>query len=302
MTLYPPFPYHGSKRSVADEIWRRFGNPAHVVDPFCGSLAFLLQRPLHPSAAPPCETVNDADALLVNFWRALKHDPDEVAYWASDPVSEIDLTARHTWLRERACERVELMLEDPDWFDVKAAGWWGWGISQWIGGQWGSSTSRRRPSLGQPHGQGINRLVARGELQQTFRMLAHRLRAVRLLCGDWTRCVTKSVLWHRPGKTMTAVFLDPPYSHDVRNKHLYAKENAEVSTRVREWAIEHANHPRLRIALAGLEGEHDMPSDWYSFPWQACGATLRRVDGERFNREVIWFSPTCLGLSGSPIF
>jgi hypothetical protein len=53
------------------------------------------------------------------------------------PVNEADLVARQNWLvRERESLTARLMA-DPEWCDPKAAGWWVWGISCWIGGGFG---------------------------------------------------------------------------------------------------------------------------------------------------------------------
>ena len=130
-TLKAPFPYFGGKSRIAAAVWERFGRVNNFVEPFFGSGAVLL--------ACPCpghtETVNDADGLLANFWRALRADPDAVAEHADYPVSELDLHARHRWLVAQRAD-VERLLADPEWYDPKAAGWWVWGISQWIGSGW----------------------------------------------------------------------------------------------------------------------------------------------------------------------
>src|ERR1700693_2744894 len=100
----PPFTWFGGKSPVAGEIWRRFGPVKNYVEPFFGSGAVLFLRPDGPG---PIETVNDADGLLSNFWRALQHEPDAVAEFADWPVNEADLHARHLWLlgeRERITE------------------------------------------------------------------------------------------------------------------------------------------------------------------------------------------------------
>jgi len=81
------------------------------------------------------ETVNDLDAYLSNFWRAVATDPEAVAHFADWPVNEADLHARHRWLVNQA-EFRERMKHDPDYFDAKIAGWWVWGICQWIGSGW----------------------------------------------------------------------------------------------------------------------------------------------------------------------
>jgi hypothetical protein len=105
----------------------------------------LLGRPHEPKI----ETVNDLDCHVSNFWRAVQHDPEAVAEYADHPVNECDLHARHRWLVDRV-EFRERMHSDPDHYDVKIAGWWVWGICQWIGTGWcGTSTvqSRQLPIL-----------------------------------------------------------------------------------------------------------------------------------------------------------
>ena len=131
MTLRAPFPWFGGKRRVAHVVWQRFGDVPNYVEPFAGSLAVLLGRPHEPRV----ETVNDLDCYVANFWRALQHAPDEVARWADHPVNEADLHARHLWLVNRDSFR-EAMKTDPEHYDAKVAGWWVWGISQWIGSGW----------------------------------------------------------------------------------------------------------------------------------------------------------------------
>ena len=119
-------------------VWERFGDVKNYVEPFAGSLAVLLGRP-HP---PRLETVNDLNGYLSNFWRAVAHDPDEVAHWCDWPVNEADLHARHVWLLERKYPLTDHLMADPDYFDAKLAGWWVWGICAWIGSGWCSGVLR----------------------------------------------------------------------------------------------------------------------------------------------------------------
>jgi hypothetical protein len=130
-TLRAPFPWFGGKSRAAHLVWPAFGDVVNYVEPFAGSLAVLLGRPTEPRT----ETVNDIDCYLSNFWRAVQAAPDEVARWADWPVNEADLHARHRWLVNQA-EFREQMKHDPDYFDAKVAGWWVWGICQWIGSGW----------------------------------------------------------------------------------------------------------------------------------------------------------------------
>jgi len=130
--LKAPFPWFGGKSRVARQVWDAFGDVPNYVEPFAGSLAVLLGRPSEPRT----ETVNDKDACISNFWRALQAAPEEVARWADYPVIEADLHARHRWLVAWLDEHRERLHTDPNFFDAQVAGWWVWGICQWIGSGW----------------------------------------------------------------------------------------------------------------------------------------------------------------------
>ena len=86
-----PFPWFGGKSKAAPMVWDAIGDVAHYVEPFAGSLGALLLRPEQHTGY--VETVNDLDHYIVNFWRALQHDPQAVAHYANNPVNEADLTA-----------------------------------------------------------------------------------------------------------------------------------------------------------------------------------------------------------------
>ena len=165
MTLLSPFPYFGGKSRIAPLVWERFGDVANFVEPFFGSGAVLLARP-HDSASR-IETVNDADCMIANFWRATQAAPDDVARCADWPISEPDLLARHLWLVNRK-EGLRLRLEaDPEHYDAKIAGWWLWGVCSWIGSGWCSGEGPWRVADGEvsklPHlsnaGSGVNRTL-----------------------------------------------------------------------------------------------------------------------------------------------
>ncbi len=161
--LRAPFPWFGGKSRVAAQVWRRFGATRNYVEPFAGSLAVLLGRP----STPQVETVNDIDCYLANFWRALQADPEQVAFYADQPVNEADLHARHRWLIKTGKTRVDKLRTRPDFYDAKVAGWWVWGQCLWIGSGWckpigaqhanGTRRSDKwevRPSLSTAHGRG----------------------------------------------------------------------------------------------------------------------------------------------------
>lgn len=296
--LTAPFPYFGGKRRVAAAIWERLGNVHNYVEPFCGSCAVLLARP----HAPHIETVNDADGLLANFWRAMTMHPDEVAHHADWPVNEADLVARHNWLvRERESLTARLMA-DPEWCDARAAGWWVWGISSWIGRGFGDGeVGVKLPKIGgDTIGYGIN-----NNGSEKLTAIATRLRNVRVACGDWQRVMSiKSALCIQ-NVSSVGIVLDPPYSEG--DQSVYTQRGHGIAHDVRAWCLEHGDIPTLRIALCGYEGEHDELEalGWDKLEWKANGGYGNQSDGEgreNSKRERVWFSPHCLSAAQGRLF
>lgn len=384
--LKSPYPYFGGKSTVADVVWRRFGDVPNYCEPFFGSGAMLLSRPAKHLERNRIETVNDKDGMISNFWRAVKYNAETVAEYADWPVNENDLHARHAWLvgqRETLTARLE---GDPGFFDAKIAGWWVWGMSCWLGGgfcdgsgPWhvvngklvnvremdsagvvgqrphltnsgqgiiadGAGVPRRRPQLHNEQGvsrkrlnlnnsgrgaagqlpylksaQGVSRQARRlsasqGVVRKTpelkslrgdsaqrttrlydyFDQLSARLRRVRVCSGDWSRIIGPSATF---GIGLTAVFLDPPYSHDERDTSLYATDSRGIDAVVRAWAIEHGDNPLLHIAYCGYDDGTPWPAGWTLHRWRANGGYANQGDGpgkDNKHRECIWFSPHCI--------
>ena len=300
--MIAPFPYFGGKRGIASDVWRRLGAPAQYIEPFCGSAAVLLAAPRPASL----EVVCDGSGFIANFWRAVKCQPAATARWADDPVSHIDLGARHVWLMEQR-ERIGAELRDCDWpGDAKIAGWWLWGQCCWIGSGWCEWDKRERRrhghpgDLGQiPHassaGMGIQAIgkvphasdAGRGELSTSagraawrwLHELAARLERVRVVHGDWTRCLNNHF-----GGNDTAVFLDPPYR---AYEKVYGVA-APVADAVEAWARENAH---LRIAICGHRGDYDLPG-WDAVEWSR--GRLTYSGGKTTDAECVWYSPACL--------
>jgi DNA adenine methylase len=285
-----PFPWFGGKSRVAHLVWDRFGDAPIYVEPFFGSGAVLLNRP-HP---PGIETVNDKDAYLTNFWRAIQSAPDETAAWADWPVSEVDLNARHRWLMETGAERLQSLNTDPMFYDAMVAGWWVWGLCCWIGSGWCVRGSNQLPHLSNA-GQGINRELPHladvgraGHIAAYFAELSARLRNVRICQGGWDRVLSPVGTTLRG---LTAVFLDPPYTEgDVQ--YSAGGCGGHVERAVTDWAIANGDNPQFRIALCGYEDGRGMPASWECIEWKARNGSNR-------HRERVWFSPHCLHPQGN---
>lgn len=259
--LTSPFPWFGGKSQVAAEVWTRLGNPTNYVEPFAGSLAIMLARPSAHAWWDRIETVNDLDGNIANWHRAVAADPQTVARYASMPVNEADLTARHLWLVQNATELRDRLMADPDFYDARAAGWWVWGISAWVGGEWctgiGPHTGSDAPSItnggtapgvyrkipmisGAHGGKGIHKPIrATGtalgmdgslipDLDASY--LHHLTATFTALSNRLRRVRVACGDWTRvlgnaavpASGHVTGVLLDPPYDPDERRGDLYA--------------------------------------------------------------------------------
>ena len=311
--LKAPYPYFGGKSRAVELVWHAFGTECrNYVEPFFGSGAMLLGAP--KPLTRRTETVNDLDCMIANFWRAVRADPEAVARYAVNPVIEVDMHARHGWLLRQKPALRELM-EHPDRYDAKIAGWWLWGACASIGDGWcagdgawrldesgaivkkegGDGFSKQMPNIGTL--RGIFRLSGGGDrlayVTRLMRELQSRLQNVSVTCGDWMRVMTKAIT---TGKYLTAIFLDPPYE---RGNYQYdGGTDRNVAHDVRAWCIENGDNPLLRIALCGYDGDHDelLNHGWDKRYWKAKNGYAKK--SELWKGEAIWFSPHCHKAAG----
>jgi hypothetical protein len=159
--------------------------------------------------------------------------------------------------------------------------------------------SHRLPALGNDRGL---HGVSAAPCVAWFRQLQQRLRRVRFACGDWRRVLGPSILGkgrHVGGRKPCAIFFDPPYDPELRNRGLYSEDH-DVAQEVGEWARKHGGDPDLRIALCGYDGEHEMPG-WREVSWTGARG-YAGDDNDNRSKERIWFSPHCLNARQGELF
>lgn len=316
-------PYFGGKSTIADIVWQALDQPKHYIEPFFGSGAVLLARPgWH--ASQHIETVNDADGMVCNVWRALQHNPDEVARWCDWPVNHADLMARRIRLLANEQHLLENLTKDDGFYDAKLAGYWIWAASCWIGS--GLTHLGARPNVADS-GHGVHKLGKRpniahggravhklghiphlategknvqepynGNIYDWFRRLSERLRYVSVICGDWTRVCGGD--W-QDDRGIVGLFFDPPYGDKERDSGLYHADSMIVSKAVEQWCLERGSRSTYRIVLAGYEGEHGalLEKGWHVYRWKAQGgyANMGDDDSPLSNRyrERLFLSPHC---------
>ena len=314
--LKAPFPYFGGKSRVADIVWQALGNCHRYIEPFFGSGAVLLARPgWNPDKPFQDEIVNDKDGHLCNVWRALQADPDVVAKYCDSPTNHAELMARKKVLVGEQGSILNKMVDDVDYYDAKLAGYWIYAASNWIGS--GLMRPNQRPYLTDnkginaqipflDHNQGITiplENISGVDVQQPyrigiyhwFRALSERLRAVKVVCGEWNRVCGGN--WQDKGGP-TGMFFDPPYSHDVRDKNLYDYET-DCAKAAAQWCLLRGKSKNYRIVLAGYYEEHDwlLKDGWTVKRWAASGG-FGNLAGKDNNtnrlKEALFFSPYCL--------
>lgn len=312
-----PFPYFGGKSRSADKIWEAIGDPKIFIEPFMGSAAVSLARPdTHKNNKL---ILNDSASFVCNFYRALIADPEGVMKWCAYPRFEQDMHARHRWivLSDESKALQEKVRKDPDYYDVKLAGWWVYGINMWIGDKWGVAVKRvksEEPHPGRENNRPTNMQkgihckeyeedvgdkkpmlkmsgVHANELQANtnskllafLNSVAAKLRYARILNGDWKRVFTESEI----ATTSVGVFLDPPYDGHA---DFYGKNDVSINEEVRNWCIEYGQRKNFKIVLSGYGEDNDvlLAHGWTKQEvGKECGMSKKdkRV-------EYIWISPT----------
>jgi len=291
------FPYIGGKYTIAPEINRRFGDIDTRIDAFTGSSSWIL-------ASPPTkyEIVNDLDGYVVNYLRAVKYAPDEVARHLDFPRAELELIAYHHYTRDKLPELVSRLGGDPDYCDPILAARWAYVMAYKLDpsltkpGGWSVHDGRLIYERGDGRIRGsltsapklLARLVRERRVSEYVVALSERLRNVQVFWNNFEVVAGKA---KRPEFGTVGILLDPPYPRRLRDFD-YDTDNADVWHRAARWAVANGDNPRCRIAVCGYnDAESDalFPSAWRRFVWRRSGI------GQNKDRECIWFSPYCGG-------
>ena len=251
-------PYFGSKRQAAAKVWEHLGDPYIYIEPFAGSLAVLLAR---PNPNPGWEIVCDLDGHVINFWRALKLDPQGLLALDAGPVSEVEIDAWHRCLLTEQPVLTEKLRADHTYFDADLAYMWWAGASSWIGSGW----CRGKPSRQRPHiDRTLKGVYAQGMTDDKMLAIAERLSNCIILAGDWTdawkRGVSDAIIKRYQNKAggSIGVFLDPPYTKETGRADLYS-EDAPLSQQVQEWALRKGDRPAARLVGRGVRHRVSRP-------------------------------------------
>lgn len=254
----PPLAYFGGKTQLAPKIAALLPPHQHYVEPFAGSLAVLLAKPMSRM-----ETVNDLDGDLMTFWRVLRERPRELARvcaltphsraehaGAADVVAVDDLErARLTWVR--ITQGRAGTLRKTGWrYYVDPAG-----------------SSKGMPGYLDGY---VERMAAASE----------RLHHVSLECRPWQ--VLVETFGSIPSVCM---YVDPPYLGSTRSSGTYQVEMSDEASHVD--LLTALLRARCSIVLSGYASDlyNAALADWARIEIP----TITGQGGTRQERtEVIW--------------
>lgn len=256
--------YPGSKWSIADWIISHFpeGYEKMVyLEPFCGSGAVFFNK--KPGAV---ETVNDLDSDIVNLFRVLREQPDELKW-----VLEFTPYSREEY--DLSFEPCDDPVEKARRYMVKT--------TQAIGAKLAGSSkcgwrNHKQTKIG-------GTACKWGGITKTIDTAAARLR------GDTTHLVQIEHmdalrLIERYNSPDVLMYLDPPYVRAVRRSGaLYAHE---MDTAGQVELLEIITKSRAKIIISGYESNlyNTALAGWHK------DSTMSQITSTEMATEVIWMN------------
>ena len=258
------FGWYGGKYSHLDWLLPLLPQCHHYCEPFAGSAAVLLNR--EPS---PVETYNDIDGEVVNFFRVLRDEPDEL----------IRLIALTPFSREEYHKAIESdsanlsSLEKARYFYVKARQT-RTGLAQTASlGRWANCKDTSRAGMSGVVSRWLGGVEALADI-------ANRLLRVQI---ENRPAIDIIRLYDGPG---TLFYCDPPYLHVTRgDSNAYGFEMDLDQHRAFAKAVRVC---KAKVAVSGydhpLMDELFEPGQWRKTLGQ--DRTIHSTKGKR--QEVLW--------------
>lgn len=221
-----PFPYYGAKANLAPWIVSHL--PAHraYIEPFAGSAAVLMAK-----APSHYEVINDLDGEVVNFWRVLRDQHDDL-------VGALQLTpyARDEYLECRDGDAGSDPVERARRFFVRASA------------SFNASTAARTGfSASHPRKYAKPATFSR-RVDGRLAAVAARIRGVEIENIDALALIQR---WDTPDAVL---YLDPPYLNSTRVSHSdYATDNGDDEFHVR--LISAVSETTSRVVLSGYASD-----------------------------------------------
>ena len=253
-----PLRYHGGKWRLAPWIISHF--PKHVcyVEPYSGSASVLLRKPISP-----IEVYNDMDGGVVNFFKVLREQPNDLC-------RAIELTP---WSREElaaAAEPCDDALE--------------WARRRYVRSFQSRSQTNTKQSPGwkfQKSMQGMNVIRLWNDASHLM-LAAQRIKEVHIEQDEALQVI------QRYDTSETLFYIDPPYLYTTRHRSWAGRAYAhEMDIEAHEALAEIIHHVQGMVVLSGYDSElyQSLYSDWNT----VSHASTDGAGNQR--KEMLWLNP-----------
>jgi DNA adenine methylase len=259
----PAFRYHGSKWLLGKWIIGFFPPHECYVEPFGGGAGVLLQKP-----RSWLEVYNDKAHQVVNFFRVLRENPDEL-------IRVIELTpyAKEEW--EQAFQSDPDPVEMARRFYIRAYMSIAGSTAKWNTG-W-----RRQKMITKVKGQKRMTPAAISFMSvDHLYEVANRFRGVQIECADWQEIID------RYDSPETLFYLDPPYPASTRGRWKKTAYHHEMTDDDHRELAERLRSIRGMAIISGYRCElyDELYRDWKREDKTA------RVNGPGQATESLWLS------------
>jgi len=264
--ISPPFGYFGSKNRLAFQLCKNLPPHNCWVEAFCGSAAMTLAK-----APAPIEVINDIDKEIVNFFKQLRNNNEELMKmlkytpYAAQELYDARITVEDDTELERARKfLVQSMMAINGIFGEEKGGF---------------STS---------HSYARNNTEARvnrwNNLPERLDKVVKRLKQVRIENKDALVLLQKYV--NRPA---TLIYLDPPYFADRTNGYREDANDKEFHEKL----LTLANEAICMIFISGYESKlySSMLSAENGWENKTYDTNTKGADGVVHPRkEIVWMN------------
>lgn len=248
--------YPGAKNRLAPWIISYIPEHDVYLEPFAGSLAVLFNK-----ERSHIETVNDLDEEIVNFFRVLREQPEELK-------QSIYLTPYSRKEYIKAYEQTSEPVERARRFAVKC--WMGFGCGNLYKNGFKSGQQTHSP----------NPARAWAKLPEIIKLAAARLKGVQI------ECLPAVELISRYDTKDVFIYADPPYLHGTRKNYLYKHEMKDSDHKELLEVLK--KHPG-KVLISGYDNDlyNDVLSGWNKV-WKDTQAEygLKRTETLWMNYEA----------------
>lgn len=267
----PPLRYVGAKWQLAEWICDNFPPHDKYVEPFCGSAAVFFRK--WPSKL---EILNDLDGELVNFFRVLRSQKDDL-------LEQIQLTPFSRLEHERSLKPIQRGVTDLE----RARRFY---VATWQ--SFGSTLIHRSGFRTQVTPYMRSSLTATWKRMDGIMAAADRLRDAIIESQDAIKIIEQYDCKD------TLFYIDPPYVLSSRTQGGRRRYRHEMTDSAHVRLLETLKRVDGMVVLSGYDNAlyREHLGDWY------CATKTTKTNGNQSAEECLWVSPRANDVASLPMF